>query len=290
MLMLYAGLTLAVLFFASAMGVYVYARRKRATLAAQRETEGLRRAVLDDFGDFAVWQMGQRATTAIPAASPADLVRPRRGFLRRVAVSFLVLIAGRSAAPGATAQSSGKVLVWENGHPERRAWSDELRRAIRSQIASLDKANDIEDFAPDYARLSTQDRVDVWAILVVAMARFETDNYDPTAKRLESSGQYSVGLLQLSYENESAYGLERLDREGKSLEDPLVNIRCGVKILAVLVAKDGVIASGTGSSSRGGAKYWRPLWSDRYLSQIQRMVRNARAPRSHGDIPHGDSR
>jgi hypothetical protein len=290
MLMLYVGLTLAILFFASAIGVYVYVRQKWAILAArQRETESRRRAVLDDFGDYAVWQMGQRAMATIPGGAPAGFVRTRRGFLRRMAVSLLVLIAGRRAVPAVAAASSGKALALEKGHPERKAWSDELRKTIRAQITTLETASDIEDFAPGYAKLSAQDRVDVWASLFVAIARFETTGYDPKAIYHESSGIDSVGLLQVSYENEGYYGLERLNRKARALEDPLVNLRCGVKILAVLVDRDGVIASGTGSSSRGGARSWSTLRPERKLSDIQQIVRNSTSPRRHIDTPHADS-
>jgi len=281
-------LTFAVLFFASAVTVYIYVRRKQTILnPSHRESERRRRAVLDDFGDEAVWQIGQGAATAIASTVPMEIVRTRRGFLARLVSSFFVMIAGSSVRRVAVAQSSGKALAWESGHPERRAWSDELRKAIRAHISSLENASDIQDFAPDYSRLSTQDRVDVWATLIVAMSRFES-KYDPTAIYPESFGVDSIGLLQLSYENETYYRLERLDRSARSLEDPLVNIRCGVKILAVLVKRDGVIASGTGSSSRGGARYWSTLRTDGKLSDIQRIVRNFRS-RAHGDVPHGDS-
>ena len=39
--------------------------------------------------------------------------------------------------------------------------------------------------------------------------------------------------------------LERLIEVSRALEDPLVNRRCGVKILSTLVAKDGVVARAT---------------------------------------------
>jgi hypothetical protein len=69
----------------------------------------------------------------------------------------------------------------------------------------------------------------------------------------------SIGLVQLSYEDEPIYYLEHLDRDAKSLEDPLVNLRCGVKIMSTLVAKDGVVASSEGGTHRGGARYWSVL-------------------------------
>ncbi|MGC2697161.1 MAG: transglycosylase SLT domain-containing protein [Candidatus Angelobacter sp.] len=282
MLMLYAGLLAAVVVLASAVGVYVYAvRRSAARMAAQSERRR-QRAVLDDFGDGAVWQMGQRATNAIESGMQADPMPNRRGFLRRMTVSLLIMIAARKPAISVAASGPRKALAWENGHPKRSAWSDELRRAIRAHRATLETAGDIEDFAPGYANLSAEDRVDVWATLFVAIVRFET-GYNPNTVYHESAGIDSVGLLQVSYENEGYYGLERLDRKADSLKDPLVNIRCGVRIFSVLVSRDAVIASGTGSSSRGAAKYWSTLRTDGHLSEIQRIVRSFALSHRHAD-------
>ncbi len=155
-------------------------------------------------------------------------------------------------APAAT----GKALSWEDGHPERKAWSDELRSAIKPNLGRLEMAEDIDKFAPNYKSLSESRQIDVWAALFVAIACYESE-YNPHSILKETSGQDSVGLLQLSYENQAAYDLEPLDRKAKSLEDPLVNLRCGVKILAHWVEKDHVIAAGSSlKDGRGGARYW----------------------------------
>ena len=173
------------------------------------------------------------------------------------------------AAPAATV----KVLSWEGGHPERGAWSDELRSAIRPALANLELAQDIEKFAPNYKGLPESRRIDVWAALFVAIAYYES-GYDPRSIFKETSGQDSVGLLQLSYEDQKPYGLEPLDRKARSLEDPLVNLRCGVKIMAHLVARDRVIAGGSSlKDGRGGGRYWSTLWEGHHLAGIQEMVK-----------------
>ena len=75
-------------------------------------------------------------------------------------------------------------------------------------------------------------QIKFWAELFIAIARFES-NWRPHEIFHEPPplGVDSVGLLQLSYEDEPVYRLEHLDRNVKSLEDPLVNLRCGVKIM-----------------------------------------------------------
>jgi len=100
MFMLYAGLILAVMVLASAISVYVYARWNAAARGArQREHERRRRAVLDDFGDGAVWQMGQQATSAIGSGVPVGSLATGRGFMPRMAVNLLIRIAGRTTKP-----------------------------------------------------------------------------------------------------------------------------------------------------------------------------------------------
>lgn len=138
----------------------------------------------------------------------------------------------------------------------------------------LEQASDITRFAPNYATLPPPRRVEVWAAIFVAIARYESA-YDPHNLYREPFGQDSVGLLQLSYEDQATYGLEPLDRQARSLEDPLVNLRCGVKILARLIRRDGVIAAGSSlKNARGGARYWSTLWSGprHHLADIIALV------------------
>ena len=66
-------------------------------------------------------------------------------------------------------------------------------------------------------------------------------------------------------------------KNAKSLEDPLVNLRCGVRIMCTLVAKDGVIASSDGGRHRGGARYWSVLrvGAGHHLDEIRTAARVA---------------
>lgn len=159
-------------------------------------------------------------------------------------------------------------LSWDT-EAERKAWSAELLKSIRAHKADLDLGNP-DAFIPGYVKLSPDQQVTFWAELIISMAKHES-NWNPQTKYLEPAplNIYSVGLLQLSYEDQPAYKLEPLDKEKKSLEDPLVNLRCGVKIMARLVSKDGVVASGTKKQSRGAARYWSVLRTGAKLDQIK---------------------
>lgn len=161
-------------------------------------------------------------------------------------------------APAAAVPVGGAALSWENV-PSRAAWSAELRGAVTAKQADLEKGKP-EEFIAGYGALAKEMKVKFWAELIVAMAKFESA-WKPTTRFKEPAplNVFSIGLLQLSYEDAANYPLEPLNREAKSLEDPLVNLRCAVVILAKLLAKDGVVVGQSGGSHRGGAAYWSVL-------------------------------
>ena len=167
-------------------------------------------------------------------------------------------------------------LSWDS-NPERKAWSSQLLESVASAKHELERGNP-ELFAPGYSGLGAQAQIKFWAELFVAMAKFES-SWKPHEIFHEPPplGVDSVGLLQLSYEDEPRYHLEHLDRNAKSLEDPLVNLRCGVKIMSTLVAKDAVIASSDGGKHRGGARYWSVLraGAGHHLDEIRAAARAA---------------
>lgn len=147
-------------------------------------------------------------------------------------------------------------LAWEAGAPERRAWSEALRRDFAAELHRIGTPGDIESYCPAWSRLGTTDRVEALSVLAVAIARRES-GYNPATVFHEPPplGVDSVGLFQLSYED----GFNRcdLDRATDSLKDPLVNIHCAVGEMARLMERDGVVATGSsGSDARGLARYW----------------------------------
>jgi hypothetical protein len=160
------------------------------------------------------------------------------------------------------------VLSWDT-KAERKAWSAELVKAVEAHKADLDRGNP-DGFIPGYTGLSADQQVKFWAELIIGMAKFEsawkpnTIYHEPPPLNIDS-----VGLLQLSYEDQPGYKLEPLDRAKRSLEDPLINLRCAVKIMAKLVAKDGVVAAGAGKKSRGAARYWSVLREGHRIDEIK---------------------
>lgn len=204
------------------------------------------------------------------------------------AKAFNKAVAEALAAERKPTTIKGKGFAWDDKeYPERSAWSDELRRAIKPNLRVLETAADISNYAPNYATLPESQRLDVWVSLFAAIANYESPGFKTDARYVEKKirdkqGNLvapfpSVGLLMLSYKEgeQRAYGYEPLDEKAKSLEDPLVNLRCGVKVLTYWVKRDGVIAGGSEQAPRGGARYWSVLreGTGHHLKEIQDMVK-----------------
>ncbi len=170
--------------------------------------------------------------------------------------------------------SNPQTLSWDD-KPIRKPWSEQLLTSVAAAKNALDLGNP-EGFVPGYSTLSLEHQIKFWAELLVAMAWRESE-WKPTTIYHEPSppGTDSVGLLQLSYEDAANYRLEPLDRAAKSLERPLVNLRCAVVILAKLVSKDKVVASSSGRQHSGGARYWSVLRKGHHIVEIQAKVKNA---------------
>lgn len=200
-------------------------------------------------------------------AEPIDRAKVRIG-------TGLVEVLLLRKAPAVVAPVAGAALSWESV-ASRAAWSAELRGAVTAKKADLEKGKP-EEFIPGYNGLPVEMQVKFWAELLVAMAKFESA-WKPNCifKEPPPLNELSIGLLQLSYSNEAPYHLEPLDPAKKSLEDPLVNVRCAVKILAHLLTKDGTVASSNGNDHDGGAAYWSVLrvGAKHKLAEIKALTR-----------------
>lgn len=164
-------------------------------------------------------------------------------------------------------------LSWDNSI--RKPWSLELLKALSLHKADLDAGNP-EDFVAGYSTISEDRQLKFWAELIIAMAKFES-SWKPTAVFHEPPplGVDSIGLLQLSYQDQPIYHLEPLDPARDSLKDPLINLRCGIKILAHWLVKDKVVASSAGGHHRGAARYWSVVreGATHHLREIKQLTK-----------------
>ena len=66
-----------------------------------------------------------------------------------------------------------KPLAWEKNHPKRYRWSDHVREQIYRNFDTLNRVQDMDLFCPNYYNLNQDERVDVWAQLIVGTVEFD---------------------------------------------------------------------------------------------------------------------
>lgn len=163
-------------------------------------------------------------------------------------------------------------LSWDTD-PGRVAWSTQLLSSVAESLAQLEKGNP-EGFISGYNALSSDLKPKFWAELLIGIAKFES-SWNPKEIFHEPPplSIASVGLLQLSYQDQTTYNLEPISEAAKSLEDPLVNLRCAVKILETLLVRDGVLASSINGKYRGATRYWSVIRAGHKVDQIVALTR-----------------
>lgn len=131
---------------------------------------------------------------------------------------------------------------------------------------------DMHKYCPQYANLSQQERADVWSEIILSMAQ-SSSNMNSKKVRTEgikdANGNFVVsrGLLQISAE--SARGYKCDISHGTELQNDSANIKCGIKIMQKLIARDTEVGS---SNRRGLARYWGTFREPGNVSKLQARV------------------
>lgn len=192
-----------------------------------------------------------------------------------VAAALLALAACETTGGGSgpTRPSGYPSAAWEV-RPEGRAWTTIANQAIDTLAPQLVSVvpTDIDAFCPGYRATNAVGRRAFYVSLLAELSRYES-NFDPSVRYTESfsdnSGQrvISRGLLQISQESANGYGCAITNAE--QLHDPETNIRCGVRILARWVARDGVVSGYDAGAWRGASRYWSPFRDRNKLVDLQ---------------------
>jgi hypothetical protein len=165
-----------------------------------------------------------------------------------------VINASAAATEDATSMEALSILssgpaAW-SGLPSGKTWTAVTMREVAANLSSFERAADKEAYCPGYSHASLMQRETCWVRLVSAVAQYES-SFNPRNKFRETSGAYSVGLLQLS--TGECAGAESI----AALQDPIRNLECGTRKLANLIARDGFVTSP--DNAHGGAAYWSTL-------------------------------
>lgn len=157
------------------------------------------------------------------------------------------------------------------------AWSHVTLGAIQASSLPGVVPSDVDLYCPSYAKLDPIRRSEFWLSLVSAIALRESnlnphDQYQESFPDVAHIPVISRGLLQLSIEsaNQSKYACQIGVAE--DLHDPIINLRCGVRIMAALVSDSKAIAQKPLARPwRGAAAYWSVLRKPSTNTKIQKF-------------------
>jgi len=142
----------------------------------------------------------------------------------------------------------------------KQPWSDKVKAMLNEPDlwAQFQAARgDFQDrFCPNYSKLGVDLQRLAWGFLVGAVVSFES-SYNPNSAFEESNGDWSEGLLQLTYGNSFC----PKSKAAGNIRDPIINLNCGVRIMGKYLAQDRVVASGGypqygAPPPKGLARYW----------------------------------
>jgi len=151
-------------------------------------------------------------------------------------------------------------LPWDGKHKDSAVWTEKLKQEIIKRGMVKLSPSDIATFCPGYSKQDDQGKLVAWMNLFSIMAKYES-SYNPKTFFMEPPplGYHSIGLFQLSYEDQPNYPECALSKSQKNLEDGVHNIKCAVIILNKLVTQNKRIAGQVSGRWQGGARYWSVL-------------------------------
>jgi len=164
-------------------------------------------------------------------------------------------------------------LSWDN-LPERKEWSAKLISLVRQKKDDLEMGQP-ETFIAGYNGLPSEAlKIKFWCELLVAVAKFESDwNPKNVFHEPPPLGVNSIGLLQLSRQDQDFHHLTPRIGDENDLKKPLLNLEWGVTIFARLLKRDGIVARGGGDNSRGAARYWSVLRAGHKIDLIKDLTK-----------------
>lgn len=153
------------------------------------------------------------------------------------------------------------LMRWDH-RPEAQEWTTATLSAIAAQDASLASniPSDINAWCPGYPKATVMERRAFWSGLLSAVSKYESAS---NPKAAGGGGRY-IGLMQISPKTAANYGCEATS--SKALKDGAANLQCAVKIAAIQVGKDGVVA---GKGNRGVGRDWMPLRNAKKRAEMQ---------------------
>jgi hypothetical protein len=157
------------------------------------------------------------------------------------------------ACADASSTTELPAMRWDH-RPEATIWTKEALAAIDDHAPNLPHLvpSDIQTWCPGYEDASEAEREAFWTGILSALAKHES-TWNPKAS---GGGGRWIGLLQIAPGTARQYGCDA--RTSADLKDGADNLSCAIRIAAVQVQRDGMVA---GNGSRGLGRDWAPFRS-----------------------------
>ena len=193
-------------------------------------------------------------------------------------LSIIAILAGAGAVadpvvpvePG-TVRPSPRASDLPRARWEHRAggplWTRVALEAVRTHGAALldEVPDDIETWCPAYAENGPEKRAAFWVGFLSTLSRYES-TFNP---RAVGGGGRWFGLLQIYPPTAEFRGCDA--QTGQALKNGPRNLNCAVRIMAITVPRDGVIAVEDGRW-RGVAADWGPIRNTWMRRDMQRYT------------------
>lgn len=139
-------------------------------------------------------------------------------------------------------------LAW-SGQAQSAEWTAATLEALQTEGVALMSAMpaDVLEYCPGYARQSPQDRAAFWAGFLSKVADLES-GWNPVARRGDA-----LGMLGITTRTAQSHGC------GAGLLEVRENLKCGVRIMARNIVRDGTIG---GTDADGAARGWKGVTRD----------------------------
>lgn len=164
---------------------------------------------------------------------------------------------GSSSAGASTFGGSGAGAQSSKGGVCNSEQNDAYTRAALKQYGGNLMSGNVKGLSsvcPNYQNLSQGQREAFWTQFVGSVEKPES-NCSPTNRYLESNGQWSEGLLQLSVGDSARGHSGACNLTSSNIVDAKTNITCGVAIM------DGLAPNGITNGNKGMDAYWSTLRS-----------------------------
>ncbi len=142
------------------------------------------------------------------------------------------------------------VMAWDH-RPEAAEWTESALAALKEHGAPLlsEYPEDISEWCPGYLKADENDRAAFWAGIMSALAKHES-TWNPQAS---GGGGAWIGLTQIDPRTAKGYGCDA--QTATELKDGAANLSCAIRIAAVTVPRDSMVATGR----QGLAADWGPF-------------------------------